>query len=168
MIKQFKKILVLFLFFSIYQLVYSQDAPNWQSIELNVSDQQGFCAPTNMLIPVEWPESNPPTTEYIFHLHDIEEPYTTDIFISYFHDDSLPDNIDFGTFQNSSCIASGSGYSIDIYVKDLTYPLPFSSENGKFSSSISGLTVNGKPQASFNTQESNCGIFTFTNTSISG
>ena len=169
MIKQFKKLLVLFLFFSTFQLVYSQDQPDWQGIELDLSDQQGFCAPLNMIIPVnDWPDSNPATTEYIFHLHDIEEPYTTEVFISHFHDDSLPDSIDFGIFQNSSCNATGFGYELEIYVKDLTFPLPFSSETGKKAGTYNGLTVNGQPEASFTIQETDCGIFTFTNTSISG
>ena len=30
------------------------------------------------------------------------------------------------------------------------------------------FTLNGKPEASFNSQETDCGIFTFTNTSTSG
>ena len=139
MIKQFKKLLVLFLLFSTYQLVYSQDQPDWQGIELDLSDQQGFCAPLNMIIPVnDWPDSNPPTTEYIFHLHDIEEPYTTEVFVSHFHDDNLPDSIDFGLFQNSSCNATGFGYKLEIYVKDLTFPLPFSSETGKKAGTYTG------------------------------
>ena len=169
MIIQLKKILVLFLWFSTYQLVYSQDQPDWQGIELDLSDQQGFCAPLNMIIPVDaWPDSNPPTTEYIFHLHDIEEPYTTDVFVSHFHNDSLPDSIDFGTLENSSCNATGFGYELEIYVKDTTYALPFSSETGKKAGIYTGLTVNGQPEASFTFQKTDCETFTFTNTSISG
>ena len=64
MIKQLKKILVLFLLFSTYQLVYSQ-APDL-NITLDNSDLNGQCAPLELIIPIDdWPD-NPPTTEYIF------------------------------------------------------------------------------------------------------
>ena len=58
--------------------------------------------------------------------------------------------------------------SIDIYVKDLNISIFLLAVKMVNLGSISGLTVNGKPEASFNSEENDCGIFTFTNTSISG
>ena len=59
MIKKFKKILVLFLFFSTYQLVYSQ-APDL-NISLDNSNLNGQCAPLDIDYSnrCTWPESNP-------------------------------------------------------------------------------------------------------------
>ena len=53
------------------------------------------------------------------------------------------------------------------HVKDLTFPLLsviLWVKNG----GTENFTLNGKPEASFNSQENDCGIFTFTNTSTSG
>ena len=129
MIKQLKKILVLFLFFSTYQLVYSQ-APDL-NITLDNSNLNGQCAPLELIIPIDdWPD-NPPTTEYIFILHDVDVPYTLLDTIRFFHDDvNPPSNINFGIIENSSCNASGLEYVVDIYIKDLTFPAPFSDSIG--------------------------------------
>ena len=69
MIKQFKKLLVLFLLIGSHQLIYSQDIPN-TGVSLNSSTLQGRCAPIDISVSVTWPEDNNSTTEYIFILHD--------------------------------------------------------------------------------------------------
>ena len=167
MIKQLKKILVLFLFFSTYQLVYSQ-APDL-NITLDNSNLNGQCAPLELIIPIDdWPD-NPPTTEYIFILHDVDVPYTLLDTIRFFHDDvNPPSNINFGIIENSSCNASGLEYVVDIYIKDLTFPAPFSDSIGFLIGGTEDFTLNGKPDASFDYEEIDCGVFTFTNTSTSG
>ena len=124
MIKHFNKLLLFFMLIGYAQLVYSQ-TPNI-GISLNNANFQGFCAPVEKEIPVTWPISNPSTTEYIFILHDIIEPYTLTDTLSYFHDDK-PENIVF-SFENSSCGASGFNYVIDIYVKDSTLAEPFAQD----------------------------------------
>ena len=107
--------------------------------------------------------------EYIFILHDVNFPYTLTDTIRFFHDDdNPPSNINFGVIENSSCNANGLEYVIDIYVKDLTFSPPFSDPLGFLNGGTENFTLNGKPEASFNSQETDCGIFTFTNTSISG
>ena len=168
MIEKFKKILVLFLFFSTYQLVYSQ-APDL-NISLDNSNLNGQCAPLELIIPIDvWPETNPSTTEYIFILHDVNLPYTLLDTIRFFHDDdNPPSNINFGIIENSSCNASGLEYVVDVYVKDLTFPPPFNFPLGFPNGGTEDFTLNGKPDASFNYEENDCGIFTFTNTSTSG
>ena len=168
MIKKFKKTLVLFLFFSTYQLVYSQ-APDL-NISLDNSNLNGQCAPLELIIPIDvWPETNPSTTEYIFILHDVNLPYTLVDTIRFFHDDdNPPSNINFGIIENSSCNASGLEYVVDVYVKDLTFPPPFNFPLGFPNGGTEDFTLNGKPDASFNYEENDCGIFTFTNTSTSG
>ena len=66
MIKQFKKTLVLFLFISTYQLVYSQ-APDL-NISLDNSNLNGQCAPLELIIPIDvWPETNPSTTDIFLY-----------------------------------------------------------------------------------------------------
>ena len=167
MIKQLKKILVLFFFFSSYQIVYSQ-APDL-NITLDNSNLNGQCAPMELIIPIDdWP-NNPPTTEYIFILHDVDVPFTLLDTIRFFHDDvNPPSNINFGIIENSSCNASGFEYVVDIYIKDLTFPAPFSDSIGFLIGGTEDFTINGKPDASFDYEEIDCGIFTFTNTSTSG
>ena len=169
MINQLKKILVLFLFFITYQLVYSQASPDL-NISLNNANLNGQCAPLELIFPIDvWPETNPPTTEYIFILHDVSEPYTLSDTISFFHDDdNPPSSINFGVIENSSCNASGLQYVVDVYVKDLTFDAPFNDPLGFPNGGTENFTLNGKPDASFDSQEIDCGIFTFTNTSISG
>ena len=140
------------------------------SISLNNANLNGQCAPLELIIPIDdWPETNPTTTEYIFILHDINFPYTLTDTISFFHDDdNPPSNINFGVIENSSCNANGLEYVIDIHVKDLTFSSPFSDPLGFLNGGTENFTLNGKPEASFNSQETDCGIFTFTNTSTSG
>ena len=98
------------------------------SISLNNANLNGQCAPLELIIPIDvWPETNPSTTEYIFILHDVNEPYTLSDTISFFHDDdNTPSSINFGILENSSCNASGFEYVVDVYVKDLTFASPFS------------------------------------------
>ena len=63
---QFKKTLVLFLFFSTYQLVYSQ-APDL-NITLDNSNLNGQCAPLELIIPIDdWPETNPSDNRIHFY-----------------------------------------------------------------------------------------------------
>ena len=110
-----------------------------------------------------------PTTEYIFILHDVDLPYTLLDTIRFFHDDvNPPSNINFGIIENSSCNASGLEYVVDIYIKDLTFPAPFSDSIGFLIGGTEDFTLNGKPDASFDYEEIDCGVFTFTNTSTSG
>ena len=157
------------------QLVYSQSIPNF-NLSINNSSVQGYCAPQDIEIPVTWPSSNDSTTEYIFILHDDIEPFDPEIdpasfslyeTFSFFHSDSLPENIII-SFNSSSCNANNSSYALTYYVKDLTGPGDFSSQYGFEVGSTNGFTVNGKPEASFSSQEIDCGLYTFTNTSISG
>ncbi|MAJ85202.1 MAG: hypothetical protein CMQ71_04460, partial [Gammaproteobacteria bacterium] len=111
----FKKTALLFLLFCCSELTYSQCVD--PSVNLDAGNTQGFCAPRDINFTAIWPESNNPTTEYIFILHDLQEPFTLTDTLSYFHDENLPESISF-SFETSSCNASGLGYQIDIYIKD--------------------------------------------------
>ena len=84
MIKQFKKLLVLFLLIGSHQLIYSQSIPN-SDVILNLADLQGRCAPIDIPVGVSWPESNNPSTEYIFVLHDEgdSDPVSSSIYENY-------------------------------------------------------------------------------------
>ena len=93
MIKQFKKLLVLFLLIGSHQLIYSQTIPN-TDLSLNSTDFNGKCAPDSIFVGVNWPENNSPSTEYIFILHDDgdSDPVTSSIYqVLVFHSDSLQD-----------------------------------------------------------------------------
>ena len=127
MIKLFNKLLLFFMLIGYPQLVYSQSIPNF-NLSINNSSVQGYCAPQDIEIPVTWPSSNDSTTEYIFILHDDIEPFDPETdpasfslyeTFSFFHSDSLPENIII-SFNSSSCNANNSSYALTYYVKDLT------------------------------------------------
>jgi len=115
-----KCLLVVVYFLSFFTLS-AQDLPN-TGVLFSLSNSQGFCAPFSLEMQIVVPE-NSPTTEYIFILHDILQPYTYSDTLSYFQAD-IPEFISF-QLESSSCSASGAGYKIDYYIKDLSSPAPF-------------------------------------------
>ena len=102
-----KKLLYILLFFPF--ALFGQEICVDPSVNIDAGNTQGFCAPIDISFTAIWPESNNPTTEYIFILHDLQEPYTLTDTLSYFHDENLPESISF-SFETSSCNASGFAY----------------------------------------------------------
>ena len=172
MIKQFKKLLVLFLLIGSHQLIYSQTIPN-TDLSLNSTDFNGKCAPDSIFVGVNWPENNSPSTEYIFILHDDgdSDPVTSSIYqvFSFFHSDSLPETIPF-SFTTSSCNANNSSYVVDYFVKDTLSSGAYASVSGANVGTTVGIYIYGELQADFTTElvEDSCGVYTFTNTSVLG
>ena len=162
----YKRYSLLFLLFCCSQFIYSQCVNT--GVNLDAGNTQGFCAPTEINLTTIWPDSNNVSTEYIFILHDLEEPYTLIDTLSYFHDDNLPESISF-SFETSSCNASGSAYKIDIYIKDLNCDDgDFNTPSGQLITSIFPITINDIPEASFTNFEQGCNVYSFTNTSTGG
>ena len=162
----FKKTSLLFLLFCCSELIYSQCVD--PAVNLDAGNTQGFCAPTEINFPTIWPDFNNISTEYIFILHDLEEPYTLTDTLSYFHDDNLPESISF-SFETSSCNASGLAYQIDVYIKDIDCEDGnFNTSSGQLITSIFPITVNDIPEAGFTYDETGCSIYTLTNESIPG
>ena len=162
----FNKTSLLFLLFFCSELMYSQCVN--PSVNLDAGNTQGFCAPIEINFPAIWPASNNLSTEYIFILHDLEEPYTLTDTLSYFHNENLPETISF-SFETSSCNASGSGYKIDIYIKDVTCEDgAFNTPSGQLITSIFPVTIDGLPKASFTYEDTGCSVYTLTNSSIAG
>jgi len=157
-----KCLLVVVYFLSFFTLS-AQDLPN-TGVLFSLSNSQGFCAPFSLEMQIVVPE-NSPTTEYIFILHDILQPYTYSDTLSYFQAD-IPEFISF-QLESSSCSASGAGYKIDYYIKDLSSPAPFNSDLGLPLNSLFPIFINGSPAADFSVNN-NCNLFTFENNSISG
>ena len=135
-------------------------------LSIDAGNTQGYCAPIEIDFPVTFPSENSETTQYIFIIHDLEEPYTYTDTLSYFHGNT-PDEISF-FFPTSSCNASGLGYQIDYYIKDTSCEGVFNTELGYIVGSASNIVVGGPPEADFESILTGCSTFTFTNTSLSG
>jgi len=157
-----KCLLIIVCLFSFINLS-AQDCPN-TGVILNLSSSQGFCAPFSTAIAVQIPENNP-ATEYIFILHDILQPYTYSDTLYYFQAD-IPEFISF-QLESSSCSASGTGYEVDYYIKNISCPAPFNSDLGVHLGTLVNIFINGSPTADFSVNN-NCNLFTFENNSVSG
>ena len=65
------------LLFSLLPLIsIGQDCGINVQLGIDAGNTQGFCAPIEIDFPITFPSENNETTEYIFIIHDIEEPYT--------------------------------------------------------------------------------------------
>ena len=68
-----KKFILLFLIFPLVSV--GQDCDINIQLTVDAGNTQGFCAPIEIDFPVTFPSENYETTEYIFIIHDVEEPY---------------------------------------------------------------------------------------------
>ena len=140
-----KKFILLFLTFPL--ISFGQNCNINTQLIIDAGNTQGFCAPIEIDFPVTFPIENNATTEYIFIIHDVEEPYTYSDTLSYFQG-NMPNEISF-LFPTSSCNASGLGYQIDYYIKDNSCGGIFNTELGYQVGSASGIIVDGAPEADF-------------------
>lgn len=164
MIKLFKRNAFLYCLLFASQSIFSQNCDIDDNIVLSNANTQGFCAPVTYNFPLEVP-NNDMSTEYIFILHDVNEPYTFTDTITYTQE-TVPDQISY-EFENSTCDINGAQIVIDIYIKNINCEVPFNNELGSYVSTISQITVDGPPTADFS-YTSDCNTFTFTNETTSG
>ena len=156
----FKVTVFLFLLPFSSQYIFAQCVDD----QLNVDDSNlQFCANGEIVFDVVWPLINNNTTEYIFILHDLEEPYSYSDTISFNHSPNLPQQLSFNIIENSSCSANGGAFQLDYYIRD-TFCSVDSISDGYKIDSLDNIIVDGLTVASF-VKDSTCNIFTFNNTS---